>query len=246
MANQKLNAQTRDVLGRKVKLLRKDGILPANVFGKKVKSLAVQVSENEFLKVFGIAGETSLVDLQITSGKSKKPGKTVLITNIQYDPVTDKPLHVDFHQVDLKEKVTAQIPVEVVGESPAEKQGFGTVVVYIDEVEVEALPTDLPDKFEVDLSKLTEVNQSVLIKDLDIDKKKVEVKAELDEVLIKVEPPREEEEEPAPTEEVVEGEEQVEEGEEGKEEGEGVAESEKGEEKTEVTDEAKKSEKPSK
>lgn len=245
MANQKLNAQTRDVLGRRVKALRKDGILPANIFGKKVKSLAVQVKETEFMKVFGSVGETSLVDLQISSGKSKSQGKTVLITNVQFDPVTDNPLHVDFHQVDLKEKVTAQVPVEVVGESPAEKQGLGTAVVYVDEVEVEALPTDLPDKFEVNLSILAEVDQTILVKDLDYDKKKVEVKVELEEVVVKVEPLREEEEEPAPTEEVDEGEEQAEEEEEGKEEGGDVVESEKEEEKSEEATEAKRPEKPS-
>ena len=206
MANQKLNVSTRDVLGRKVKSLRKEGVLPANIYGKKIKSLSVQVNENDFMKVFSVAGETSLVDLHISSGKSKKEGKTVLITNVQTNPVTDKAIHVDFHQVDLKEKVTASVPIETLGESPAEKQGLGTTVVHINEIEVEALPMDLPDNFEIDLSKLTEVNQSVLVKELDYDKKKIEVKIDLEEVVVKVEPLREEEEEPTSSEEEVEGE----------------------------------------
>jgi large subunit ribosomal protein L25 len=187
-----LNAQLRTVTGRKVKTLRKEGFLPANIFGKKVKSRAVSVKLADFVDLYKKAGETSLVTLEIGDGKQSDE-RAVLVSNIQYDPVTDRPLHVDFHQVDLKEKVSANVPVEVVGESPAEKQAIGTVVNYIDEIEVEALPTDLPEKFLVDISNLTEVDQQVLVKDLDYDKKKVEVKVGADEIVVKVEPPQKEE-----------------------------------------------------
>ncbi|OGM02594.1 hypothetical protein A2115_01085 [Candidatus Woesebacteria bacterium GWA1_41_8] len=183
-----LKAEQRKLTGRKVKRLRKDGILPANIFGKNEKSQSLQVDLKQFEQVFKQAGETNLVELMV--GSKKTP---TLIHNIQTDPVSDIPLHVDFLQVNLKEKVVAQVPVELVGESPAEKQGLGTAVQYIDEVEVEALPQDLPDQFEVDLSKLTEVDQFVAIKDLKV-ASGVEVKNDKDQIIVKVEQQREEEE----------------------------------------------------
>lgn len=194
-----LKAEKRKVIGRKVSKLRRGGVVPANIYGKKVKSLAIQTSLNEFEKVFKKVGETGLVELQINGDK-----RPVLVHNIQLDPLTDVILHVDFLQVDLKEKVIAKVPVEVVGESPAEKQGLGTVVQYIDEIEVEALPQDLPEKFEIDRANLTEVDQLIAVKDLPIDKQKVEVKADLEQILVKVEPPRKEEEVPVPAAEVAE------------------------------------------
>lgn len=220
MDTKTLKAETRKIVGRKVKKLREEGFLPANVFGKKVKSLAVQVDEQEFLKVYSEAGETGIVELSI--GKEKRP---VLIYNLQLDPVTDKPLHADFYQVNLKEKVTATVPVETAGESPAEKQGLGTAVQYLDEVEVEALPTDLPEKFEIDLTSLVEVDQAIFVKDIKVDKDKIKIEADPEEVVVKVEALREEEEivPPVVEEEVVEGEEAAsaegeEKGEEGKKE----------------------------
>ncbi|PIZ46267.1 50S ribosomal protein L25 [Candidatus Woesebacteria bacterium CG_4_10_14_0_2_um_filter_44_9] len=185
-----LKAERRKLVGRKVKTLRREGILPANIFGKKIKSTSIQVNTDELKKVYKEVGETTLLNLQLAGEKEDRP---VLIANIQKEPVSDAFIHVDFHQVDLKEKVEAKVPVELTGESPAEKQGIGTVVVYINEIEVEALPTDLPEKFTVDTSKLTEVDQVVYVKDLAIDKKKLGVKTDLESILVKVEPPQKEE-----------------------------------------------------
>lgn len=199
MAAPTLIVQPRKVLGRKVKKLRREGVLPANIYGRKVKSKAVQLDLAAFEKVFDNVGETGLVKL--TLDKKTSP---VLIHNIQLDPVTDIPIHTDFLRVDLKEKVTVHVPVELSGESPAEKEGRGTVVQYIDEIEVEALPGNLPDKFEIDSSALTEVDQQVHVKDLAVDKKKVEVKQDSQQVIVKVEPPRKEEEVAPPPEEVPE------------------------------------------
>jgi large subunit ribosomal protein L25 len=206
-----LKAQKRKLLGRKVKKLRKDSILPGNIYGKKVKSKAVKVDLGEFSKVFKEEGETGLIDLLID--KKKLP---VLIHNVQVDPVTDEPIHADFLQVNLKEKVVAQIPIELKGESPAEKQGLGIVVQYVDEVEVEALPTDLPENFELDLTSLEKVDDAIQVKDIKIDTKKVDIKEEKERILIKVEAPREEEEEEvaAPEETEAEAEETQESGEE--------------------------------
>jgi len=192
-----LKAEKRTVEGRKVKKLRKEGILPGNVYGKKIKSQSVQVELKEFEKTYHEIGETGLLTLVV--GSDEKP---VLIHNLQRNPVTDAPIHVDFLQVDLKEKVEADIPVELSGESPAEKQALGTVVQYINEIKVEALPGDLPEKFEVDTSVLADVDQSIFVKDLKYDKSKVEIKSDPEAILAKVEPPQKEEvvEAPAPAE----------------------------------------------
>jgi len=200
MAKTQLKAEKRAIEGRKVKNLRKEGVLPGNVYGKKVKSQAVQVVLKDFTNIYKEIGETGLLTLVV--GSEEKP---VLIHNLQLNPISDEPVHVDFLQVDLKEKVEADIPVELVGESPAEKQALGTVVQYINEVSVESLPTDLPESFEVDTSLLTEVDQAIMIKDLKYDKSKVEIKSDLDEIVAKVEPPQKEEVVEPPVE-VTEGE----------------------------------------
>lgn len=187
-----LKAKTRKETGRKVKLLRKEGVLPANIYGKKIKSTSIQVALGEFKNVYKEAGETGLIYIVFEDGK-KSEERPVLVANIQKDPVSDDYLHVDFHQVDLKEKVEAKVPVELIGESPAEKQFIGTVVQYLNEIEVEALPADLPDKFEIDISNLSEVDQLVHVKDLKFDKAKIEIKTDLEEILVKVEPPQKEE-----------------------------------------------------
>ena len=103
-----IKAEKRKLSGRKVKKLRREGILPANIYGKKTESQQVQVNLSEFLKLYEEAGETSIVELQVNGDK-----KPVLIHNLQLDPVTDVPLHADFFAVNMKEKVTAQIPVEL-------------------------------------------------------------------------------------------------------------------------------------
>jgi large subunit ribosomal protein L25 len=192
-----LKADTRKVTGRKVKNLRKEGLLPGNVYGKKVKSLSVQVPLKDFVKIYKEVGETGLVELEV--GKEKKP---VLVHNLQKNPVTDEAVHVDFLQVDLKEKVTAKVPVELIGESPAEKQGLGTVVQQLNEIEVEALPGDLPEKFEIDKGTLIEVDQAVKVLDLKVDKAKVEIKTDLEGIVVKVEPPQKIEEVAPPAPEV--------------------------------------------
>lgn len=188
MANPTLRAEGRKVLGRKVKKLRREGILPANVYGAKLKSQAVQVPLADFKKIFGEVGETGLVDLKVNGDT-----RPVLVHNIQIDPVTDEPVHADFLQVDLKEKVSAQVPIEFVGSSVAEKQGVGIVVHQMSELEVEALPTDLPDHITVDISPLAEVDQAIKVADLNVDRKKVEVKEDPERIVVNVAPPAKEE-----------------------------------------------------
>jgi len=183
-----LQAEKRKTTGRKIKKLRREGILPANVYGKDVKSQAIEITYKDFLSIYKKSGETNIIEVNL--GNEKKP---VLVHSIQKDPVTENILHVDFLQVDLKKKVTANIPIELVGESPVEKQGLGTVVQYIDEVEVEALPSDLPEKFELNLTSLTGVDSSIFVKDIEADKDKVVITNDPDQILVRVEEVRKEE-----------------------------------------------------
>jgi large subunit ribosomal protein L25 len=196
-----LKAEDRKVFGRKVKKLRKEGLLPANIFGKKVKSKSVQVDSKEFQETYKQSGETGIIELAV--GTEKIPA---LVHGIQLNPKSEELLHVDFFQVDLKEKVEANVPVELIGESPAEKQAMGTVVQYINEITVEALPMDLPEKFEVDTSLLSEVDQAVYVKDLKVDSGKVSIQNDGEDIVAKVEPPQKIEEEPIAPSEVAEGE----------------------------------------
>lgn len=199
-----LKVDKRELSGRKVKQLRNQGLIPANIYGKKTDSVSVQVDAKSFAKSFQEVGETSLVELVLSGEKNPR---AVLVTNAQRHPVTNDILHVDFHQVELTEKVTASIPVEVIGESLAVKEQGGVMVVAVSEIEVEALPTDLPDKFEVDVSKITKIGDSITISDLKVGSK---VSIALDETapIVTVQAPQKEEE-PEPVvgdEEAVEGE----------------------------------------
>lgn len=163
MKKHTLTATARELVGRKVKQLRAQNLIPGTVYGKGVKSVSVAVALDAFESVYEEAGETGLIELLL--GKEVRP---VLVHTVQVDPVTDALLHVEFHQVDLKEKVHANVPVEFVGESPAVAQKMGVLLTVLDEVEVEALPTDLPEKITVDVAVLTEVDQEVKVSQLQV------------------------------------------------------------------------------
>jgi len=195
MQEVKLKAQKREITGRKVKQLRSQGLIPANIYGKKVKSLAVSLKNDEFEEVFKKVGGTEVVGLLVEEEKEERP---ILIQNLQVDPITDEPLHVDLRQIILTEKVTAQIPIEIVGEAPAAQQKIGILIQTVSEIEVEALPMELPEKFVVDVSQLIKVGDEVKVKDIVVDRGKVELKAEEDLVVVKIEPLAVEEVAPPP------------------------------------------------
>lgn len=188
----KLKVASRKLTGRKVKQLRREGILPANIYGKGVNSASIQLPVKEFTLAFKQVGETGILELVLN--KETKP-RPVLIHNVQQHPVTDEILHVDFRQVDLTQTVAVQIPVEIIGESPAITQG-GVLIQLINEVEVEALPADLPDKFTLDVSNLMEIGQGYNLKDLKIPSKVKLLAENLEELVVKVESPTKEEEKP--------------------------------------------------
>lgn len=176
-----LKAETRTVLGRKVKGLRKEGLIPAHVFGHKVKTIHVQVKKSDFDPVFEKAGETGIIDLSI--GSEKKP---VMIRNIQIHPVTDDPLHIDFYQVNLSEKVKVNVPLEVIGDSPAVEKKIGLLLTPVSEIEVEALPTEIPENIEIDISSLAEIGNEIKVKDLKVDRSKIEILTDEDLVVTQI------------------------------------------------------------
>src|SRR3989344_8428928 len=155
-----LTAEPRKITGKQVKKLRREGILPANVYGKDIKSQSLQLPLSEFQKVYDEAGETGVVDL--TYGKQTIP---VLIHNLHTD-YRDTPLHADFFKVNLKEKVTATVPIEIIGEPKAITDQIGLLMEITGEVEVEALPTDLPEKIEVQVESLANIDDQILVSDL--------------------------------------------------------------------------------
>lgn len=189
MKAHELKAKSRKLFGRKVKSLRRDGVIPGNVFGGDMKSIAVQFDKKAVVETIKTAGVTSLVNLMI-EGESK--AHPVLIAGYHTDPVSGAILHVDLHEVNLKEKTTASVPVHTIGESSAVASG-NVLVVLRNEIEVEALPTDLPDAIEVDIAGLTEIGMSVLGKDLKVDRSKVTLKIDDEEPVVTIQEPAKEE-----------------------------------------------------
>ncbi len=158
-----LTATLRSLVGKKVKTLRAQGQLPATIYGKSVKSVSVSVSRDEFVSLYESAGETGLIELSVDNDT-----RPVLVHTMQIDPVTHEPLHVEFHQVDLKEKVHAKVPVEFTGEAPAVVQKLGVLLTVLNDIEVEALPADLPEKIMVDVASLAEVDQEIKVGDVHV------------------------------------------------------------------------------
>ncbi len=189
MSNFTVKATTRTALGRKVRALRKTGVVPANIFGKKMKSLSIQIEIKALKDILKKAGETSLIDLVVDSGKPHP----VLVAGYAQDPVSSELLHVDFHEVDLNVKTTAMVPLKPVGESEAVKAG-NVLALQRNEIEVEALPADLPSEIEVDITVLTEVGATIHAKDLKLDRSKVTLMVEDEEVIATIQEPAKEEE----------------------------------------------------
>jgi large subunit ribosomal protein L25 len=183
----KIEAQKREMTGKKVKRLRQMGIIPASVNGKDFKSITIQMDAKEANLMFEEHGESGLIDLQI-----EKETFPVLFKNPQFHPVTGEMIHVDLYKVNLKEKTTVEVPIEIVGESASAKMG-NVLINVIDSVEVEALPTDLPENFVVDISKLATLEDMITVADLEYDKEIMTIVTDPEQVIVKTEEPKEEE-----------------------------------------------------
>lgn len=180
MKKYNLDVAKREIFGKKLKKLRKEGILPANIYGKDITSQAVQLPLKEFEAVYDEAGETGVVYLEF-EGK-KRP---VLIHNVAFHHITHVPLHADFYQVNLKEKIKTMIPVELEGESQAVTDNLGTILQTLNEIEVEALPTELPESFLINVSKLAAIGDQITVADLQVPSG-VEVLTDGGQVIVKI------------------------------------------------------------
>lgn len=190
----------------KPKALRKEDMIPAVVYGHKIKNISLNIDQKSFKQVFEKAGESALIDLDIE--KEKKPRK-VLIKEAQTDPVSGEYLHIDFYEVKMTEKITAEVPLEFRGVSPAVKDASGVLVKNMDKFEVSCFPQDLPHSIPVLISALKTFEDVIHVKDLEIPDK-VEVLANPSDVVASVTPPRSEEEIAALEEKVEEKVEEVE------------------------------------
>src|SRR3989344_1417350 len=210
-----LKAEKRNILGRKVKQLRKNGLVPAELYGHGFENVHLSLPDKDFLKVYEEAGEHAIINI-VFEGDSR----AVLIHDVVFPPMTNEVLSVDLYQVRMDEKVKAAVPLEFENESPVVKEKQAILVKNMDEIEVEALPADLPDMIKVDLSRLVNIDESIYVKDLP-KSSKFDFAADPEMAIVSVVAPEEEkvEEEITPEQVVVEGEEKAaEEGGEGGEE----------------------------
>jgi len=184
-----LNAKARTIMGGKVNALRQEGQIPAVIYGHGLKNQNITVSAIEFNKIFKEAGESSLVDLKIDDKKSLQ----VLIHDLQYDPIKNTIKHIDFYQVNVTEKITAEVKLKFIGESAAVKGQGGVLVTPLTKVKIECLPKDLMHELEVDISVLKTFDDAVRVKDLIIPAG-IKILAALDQTVALVEAPRSEEE----------------------------------------------------
>jgi large subunit ribosomal protein L25 len=175
-----LKAQRREIFGKAVRRLRAQGLIPAELYGHGIENVHLSVSAKEFLDVFKKAGENTVLDV-VLEGK-RLPA---LIVDASRHPISGEILSVDLYQVRMDEKIRAKIPLEFVGESPAVKEQDGVIAKSMHEIEVEALPGDLPHNIQVDLSALKELDMSIYVKDLSIPSK-VKVLVDADTVVVSV------------------------------------------------------------
>lgn len=198
MTTLELKSKKREIFGKKVKTLRNQGLIPAvvypvrnevsnGIYGGKNSALPITVDLKEFKKVFKSAGETTLIKLFIDGGNMKN----VLIHDSSRDSVTDEIKHIDFYEVKMDEKIAAKIPLIFTGNAPAISDLGGVLVKAMQELEIRALPADLPHEIEVDISLLKTFDDNILIKDIKLSKN-IEVLENISASVASVAPPRSE------------------------------------------------------
>lgn len=175
-----LKVTLRTVFGKKLKKLRYTGVIPANIFGPDYKSKSITVPFKEFIHTYKTAKETGVIYLSLD--KEEVP---VLIKSVQHHPVTNAILHVDFRKIDLKKKVQTEVPVVTTGVSEAIAQKGGILLTQTALLLVEALPEEIPQKIEIDISSLKELGSEIKVSDLP-KSPKYEIKTLADKVVVSV------------------------------------------------------------
>jgi len=177
-----LQVTHRDVLGKKTRFLRRQGITPTHLFGHNLKSLALQCDTTQLQHIIAQAGMSRLINLRIDNDKQSK---SVFIREIQRDAVTRQLLHVDFYQVIKGEKIAVDVPIVLVGEAPALKEKGRMLTHGITSLSIECLPDSVPPQIEVELSPLEEVEQAIYVKDI-VFSPDITVHADPDQLLVKI------------------------------------------------------------
>jgi large subunit ribosomal protein L25 len=163
MATIELHAQPRTILGKKVKAMRRRGVVPANIYGNHVESTAIEAELLELRRVIREAGRTNIVNIVIAGEAAPR---SVVIRKVQRKPTNDAILHVDFQQVSMREMMTLSIHVRLTGVAPIVEIGDGVIVEALSNVEVECLPGDMPQHIEADLSGLDSFDSHIKVGDL--------------------------------------------------------------------------------
>jgi large subunit ribosomal protein L25 len=192
-----ISATTRDSFGKKNAELRKNGKIPAVIYGNNKENSTVTLDAKEFTKAFASAGHSAIVELKLDEGA----GENVLIQDIDMDPVRNEISHADFYRVNMNKTIRTEVPLHFIGESPAVFQQEGSLFKNIEEVEVETLPANLPPHIEIDISVLDDFSKSIHISDIKAPEG-VEILEDAEQLICKVDPPRSEEEMAALDEEI--------------------------------------------
>ena len=157
-----LDVELRTIEGKKVKNLRAQGLLPAVVYGKGFEAVSIQIDNRTFLSVYKQVGRSQLVDLNIP-GRGKQ---SAFVHVLQRHPVTRAILHADLRVVDLKVEMNVEVPVMVVGESPLVARGDAVLILVISSVQIHALPANIPQHIEVDVSHMASLDDNIFIRDV--------------------------------------------------------------------------------
>lgn len=197
-----IGLEPRTAQGKANKRLRREGMVPAVVFGLKSDSVPVQIESRAFETLWKSAGKTSVLKLTVGDARS---AKSAVIKNVQRNPLSGQAIHVDFLLVDLKIEMEVDVPLSFVGEAPAVEETGGTLVTNLSSIHVRALPNEIPHEVVVDVSTLINLDVAIHVRDLNLNRDQVTVMTDSDELVAKVLPPRVEEV-PEPVE-AVEGEE---------------------------------------
>ena len=188
----RLEFEQRTLMGKKVNRLRREGILPATVYGKNVGPFAVQISARTFNDLVRKSGKTNLIEIVVPG----QPAQSAFLHAIQRHPVSRVIIHADLLVVDLKVEMTVDVPIHLIGESPLVKLGEGVLNQTLTTVAVHALPADIPSSVEADISILDSLDKNVLVSDIKLPGKGTII-TPADEVVASITPATVEPEEPA-------------------------------------------------
>ncbi len=182
-----LQAKVRD---GKASLIRRSGGVPAVLYGHGIEAMSLELNAKQFNKIYSEAGETSIIEIEV-EGEKTHP---ILFREVQFHPLTSVVTHIDLYQVRMDEEITANVPLQFVGESAAVKDMAGVLVRNMDEVEVSAFPQNLPHSLEVDISALTDFEKAITVSDLKIPEGVTLLGHEPEDVVALVQEPRSQEE----------------------------------------------------